>query len=251
MGYGRASSGHLDPIEKKPLYHFHPGSRIYSIGSLGCNLACPWCQNWSIAQPVDSFKDAAPEDAIAIYTDKITPDQAVSTAKQYAPMGNIGIAYTYNEPFTWYEFIRDTAPLVKEAGMYNVLVTNGYVLNQPLRELIPFIDAMNIDVKGFSEAFYRKLGGHLKPVMKTAEFAKQHCHIEITNLIIPGLNDSREDIGKLVDWIASALGKDTPLHFSRYFPSYKSAINPTPIDTLLLAKEIAKKRLDYVYLGNV
>lgn len=251
MEYGRVSSAHLDPIEKKPLYHFHPGSTIFSIGGLGCNLSCPWCQNWNIAQPKDSFPGVSVEDVIEQFTEPLSSEQIVDIAKRYIPSRNIGVAYTYNEPFTWYEYVKDTAVLVKEAGMKNVMVTNGYVLETPLRELLPYIDAMNIDVKGFNEPFYRKLGGHLRPVLKTAELAKKYCHIEITNLIIPGLNDSREDFEGLVDWIANSLGKDTPLHFSRYFPSYRVATMPTPVETLHLAEEIAKEKLDYVYLGNL
>ncbi len=251
MEYGRVSSAHLDPIEKKPLYHFHPGSTILSIGGLGCNLGCPWCQNWNIAQPKDSFPGVSVEDVIDQSTQPLPPEQVVEIAKRYIPSRNIGVAYTYNEPFTSYEYAKDTAILVKKAGMYNVMVTNGYVLEAPLRELLPYIDAMNIDIKGFSEPFYRKLGGHLRPVLKTAELAKKSCHIEITNLIIPGLNDSREDFEGLVDWVANSLGKDTPLHFSRYFPSYRVATEPTPVETLHLAEEIAKEKLDYVYLGNV
>lgn len=251
MEYGRISSSYLDPIEKKPLYNFHPGSTIYSIGGIGCNLRCPWCQNWNIAQPSDSFPGIEVEDITKQFTASMGPQQVVELAKKYIPNKCIGVAYTYNEPFTWYEYVKDIAVLVKDAGMYNVLVTNGYVMEEPLRELLPLIDAMNIDIKGFSESFYHKVSGHLRPVLKTAEAAKEFCHIEITNLVIPGLNDSREDFKKLVDWVAGTLGKDTPLHFSRYFPSYKLATEPTPLDTLLLAEHIAREKLDFVYLGNV
>lgn len=251
MEYGRVSSSYLDPIEKKPLYNFHPGSTIFSIGGIGCNLRCPWCQNWNIAQPSDSFPGIEIEDVTKQFTARLDPKQVVELARKYIPNECIGVAYTYNEPFTWYEYVKDTAVLVKEAGMYNVLVTNGYVMEEPLRELLPLIDAMNIDVKGFSESFYHKVGGHLRPVLKTAELSKEYCHIEITNLVIPGLNDSKEDIEKLVNWVAGTLGKDTPLHFSRYFPSYKLATEPTPLDTLHLAEHIAREKLDFVYLGNV
>jgi len=249
--YGRVSSSHLDPIEKKPLYNFHPGSTIFSIGGLGCNLRCPWCQNWNIAQPRDSFPDVEIEDVTKQFTAHMTPGQVLDLAKKYIPHGCIGVAYTYNEPFTWYEYVKDIAVLIKEAGMHNVMVTNGYVLEEPLRELLPLIDAMNIDIKGFKESFYHELGGHLRPALKTAEISKEYCHIEITNLIIPGLNDSKEDLEKLVDWIAGTLGKDTPVHFTRYFPSYRMATEPTPIETLRLAERIAKEKLDFVYLGNV
>lgn len=251
VAYGRVSFAHLDPIEKKPLYNFHPGSTIFSIGGLGCNLRCPWCQNWSIAQPSTSFPGMDIEDVIRQFTQQLSPEEAVEFAKKYASDNCIGIAYTYNEPFTWYEYIKDIAVLVKEAGMYNVMVTNGYVMEEPLRELLPLIDAMNIDIKGFNEPFYHELGGHLRPTLKTAELSKEYCHIEITNLVIPGLNDSREDIERLVDWVASTLGKDTPIHFTRYFPSYRMATEPTSLETLRLAERIAKEKLDFVYLGNV
>ena len=251
MEYGRVSSAHLDPIEKKPLYHFYPGSTIFSIGGIGCNLGCPWCQNWSIAQPKDSFSGTSVGDVLEQFTQTLSSEQVIEIAKRYIPSKNIGVAYTYNEPFTAYEYIKDTAMLAKEAGLHNVIVTNGYVLEEPLREVLPYVDAMNIDVKGFSESFYRKLGGHLRPVLKAAEMAKQHCHIEITNLIVPGLNDTKEDFEKLVDWIANSLGKDTPLHFSRYFPSYRMTTIPTPAETLRLAENIAREKLDYVYLGNI
>lgn len=249
--YGRVSSAHLDPIEKKPLYNFHPGSTIFSIGGIGCNLRCPWCQNWNIAQPRDSFPGVDLEDITNQFTEKLPPEKAVETAKKYIPNKCIGIAYTYNEPFTWYEYVKDIAVLVKEEGLYNVMVTNGYVLKEPLRELLPLIDAMNIDIKGFKDSFYNELGGHLRPPLKTAEVSKEYCHIEITNLVIPGLNDSRQDFEKLVDWVAGSLGTDTPLHFSRYFPSYKMATEPTPIETLRLAEKIAREKLEFVYLGNV
>ncbi|MEW5706418.1 MAG: AmmeMemoRadiSam system radical SAM enzyme [Actinomycetota bacterium] len=251
LEYGRVSSAHLDPIEKKPLYHFHPGTTIFSVGGLGCNLRCPWCQNWSISQPKDRFPEVPIEDVIEKFTDGMTPERVIDMAKKYSSYGCIGIAYTYNEPFIWYEYVLDTASLAKEAGLYNVLVTNGYVMEEPLQQLLPFIDAMNIDVKGFKDSFYRRLGGHLRPVLKTAEIAKQHCHVEITNLVIPGLNDSRQDFESLVDWIANSLGKDTPIHFSRYFPQYRTEVDPTPIETLFLAERIAKKKLGFVYLGNV
>ncbi len=235
--YGEAASIALDPIEKKPLYHFHPGSSILSIGTKGCNLKCPWCQNFSIAQDLN-----AP-------TQSITSQEVVSRAQEAK---SIGIAYTYNEPFVWYEFVFDTARLARQQGLKNVLVTNGYVNQKPLEEMIGSIDAMNIDIKAMDEEFYRKYcAGQLSPVLKTAEFAKDKCHIEITNLVIPALNDQEEDFAKLTKWIAQKLGKDTPLHFSRYFPAHKMDTAPTPVEMLNKARDIAKKKLRYVYLGNV
>lgn len=235
--YGETTSVALDPIEKKPLYHFYPGSFILSLGTKGCNLKCPWCQNWSIAQCLDCP------------TEKITSQQVIDRAKE---LESIGIAYTYNEPFIWYEFVYDTAKLAREQGLKNVLVTNGYVNQKPLEELIGFIDAMNIDVKSMDEGFYRKYcQGKLTPVLQTAEFSAPRCHIEITNLVITTLNDRDEDFQKLTDWMAQRLGPETPLHFSRYFPAYKINLAPTPLETLKRAEAIARKKLRYVYLGNV
>ncbi|UCB57283.1 MAG: AmmeMemoRadiSam system radical SAM enzyme [Candidatus Omnitrophota bacterium] len=235
--YGEVTSCALDPIEKKPLYHFHPGEHILSLGTKGCNLKCPWCQNWAISQEYASCP-----------TEKLSPQEAVSRAKE---LNSFGIAYTYNEPFIWYEFVYDTALLGHKEGLKNVLVTNGYVNQKPLEEIISLIDAMNIDVKSMDDNFYKKYcDGRLSPVLRTAEFSAARCHVEITNLIIPTLNDSRENFQKLTDWVAEKLGKDTPLHFSRYFPAYKMDIPPTPIETLKAAEEIARKKLRYVYLGN-
>jgi len=227
----------LDPIEKKPLYHFHPGTFILSLGTKGCNLKCPWCQNWSISHQLNCP------------TEKITPQEVVTKAKQ---ANSIGIAYTYNEPIIWYEFVYDTARLAHKEGLKNVLVTNGYINQKPLEEIIGFIDAMNIDVKSMEESFYQKYcQGKLAAVQQSAEFSAKRCHIEITNLIIPTLNDRDENFQKLTDWIMQRLGEKVPLHFSRYFPAYKTDILPTPIETLKRAEAIAAKKLRYVYLGNV
>lgn len=250
--YNRVSSAHLDPIEKKPLYHFHPGSTIFSVGALGCNLRCPWCQNWTIAQPREEFGTLAPDVAVARFTEELPAERALALMKEYKPYGNIGIAFTYNEPFIWLEYVKDVGQLAREHGFKNVLVTNGFVSEEPLRNVVALIDAMNIDVKGMSEEFYRFLGGRLGPVLRTAEIAKEAgCHIEITNLVIPTMNDADTDFEKLVDWIAESLGPDTPLHFSRYFPAFKFSAGATPLDTLRRAEEIARRRLEYVHLGNV
>jgi len=236
--YAEATSISLDPIEKKPLYHFYPGNSILSLGTKGCNLKCPWCQNWSISQG-----------DLNCPTEKLSPEEAVAKAKE---LGSFGIAYTYNEPFIWYEFVYDTARLARQEGLKNVLVTNGYVNQKPLEELIGFIDAMNIDIKSTEESFYQKYcQGKLAPVQRCAEFSAKRCHIELTNLIIPALNDKEEGFRELTDWIAQKLGRETPLHFSRYFPAYKTDIPPTPIETLKRAEAIAREKLRYVYLGNV
>ncbi len=233
--YGRVSSMAMDPVEKKPLYHFYPGREILSLGTLGCNFACPFCQNWQISQQ-------------DVPTENVSPASAVELARRH---GSIGLAYTYNEPFIWYEYVFDTAKLIRQAGMVNVLVTNGYVNEEPLRQILPYIDAMNIDLKGIRQEFYQKLcRGKLAPVQRTIELSVGSCHIELTNLIIPGQNDSEDDISQLVDWVAS-ISPSIPVHFSRYFPQYKMDEPPTPRQTLLRAREIALKKLKFVYLGNM
>jgi len=238
LNYAEATSIALDPIEKKPLYHFRPGSAILSLGTFGCNLSCAFCQNWQISQ------QRAPSRVLL-------PEEAVRTAVEYVREGNIGIAYTYNEPFIWYEYLRDTAPLVKEAGLCNVLVTNGIVEAEPLEELLPFIDAMNVDIKSMSETFYlQHCKGQALPARQTVERAFGRCHIEITNLVIPGQNDSDEDLQALVDWAAS-VSPDLVLHFSAYHPDYNSDAPPTPPETLLKAYGMAKEKLRHVYVGNL
>jgi pyruvate formate lyase activating enzyme len=237
LNYSRISSAHWDPIEKKPLFHFHPGSPILSLGTVGCNLACAFCQNWSISQGT-------------VGTQRLTPDEAVEHARREA--SNVGIAYTYNEPFIWYEFVSETARLAKAAGMKNVLVTNGYINEAPLRELLPYIDAMNVDIKSMSEDFYRELcRGRPEPPRRTVEIAREvGCHVEVTNLVIPNWNDGDDDLQCLIEWVAG-LGRDVPLHFSRYHPDYKLTEPPTPAETLVKAREMAQQKLDYVYVGNL
>ena len=235
--YGKTTGISLDPIEKKPLYHYHPGEYILSVGTKGCNFHCDFCQNWHISQVLD-----AP-------TDDISSEEIVNKA---LGLKSFGIAYTYNEPFIWYEFVLDTARLAKKKGLENVLVTNGFVNMEPLRGMLPFIDAMNIDLKSFNEAFYVKVcKGRLKPVLEVIKASAKSCHVELTTLLITALNDSEEEITRLVNWIYDNLGPEVPLHFSRYFPCYNMELPPTPIETLKRAEEIAKKKLKYVYLGNI
>jgi len=236
--YEQATSLALDPIEKKPLYHYHRGRMILSVGTRGCNFLCPWCQNWSISQD----RRAA--------TRQVTPKDLIEKARSSA---SFGIAYTYNEPFIWYEFILDCARAVSREGLENILVTNGYVNEEPFEKILPFINAMNIDVKGMTEDFYKRYcGGALEPVLKNAERAvRSGVHVEITNLVITGLNDADRDFKMLTDWIAERLGCETPLHFSRYFPCYKFSEPPTDLDSLKRARDIASKKLKNVYLGNV
>ncbi len=241
LNYGEITSFALDPIEKKPLYHFYPGSEILSVGTKGCNLSCGFCQNWEISQ--------GRADAYSI-TSKALAEVVADYGRKRE---SIGLSYTYSEPLVWFEFVLETAGLVHEKGFKNVLVTNGHINEEPFKDLLPYIDAMNIDVKSFSPSFYAKVcHGKLAPVLRTAKLAREAgCHIEITNLVIPGLNDSRNEISKLVNWVATTLGDITPLHFSRYYPAYKFKEPSTPVDTLRMAADIARSKLKYVYLGNV
>ena len=239
--YGKITSIALDPIEKKPLAFFHPGSMILSVGSYGCNLSCPFCQNYDIASVGEEhfadLRTASPEKLLEIACDTI-------------PEGNIGIAYTYNEALVGYEFVRDTAKLIHEEGMLNVLVTNGNACKEILEEILPSMDAMNIDLKCFTEDGYKKLGGELQTVMQFIETSHEKCHIEITSLIVPGLNDSPEEMEEEAEWIAS-LDPEIPLHITRYFPRYKYREAPTDIDLMRNLKTLAERHLKHVLLGNV
>lgn len=239
MNYGRIASFSLDPIEKKPLYRFMPGSMILSAGTFGCNLKCSFCQNWKISSDV-------PE------TYEVTSGEIVRKALELRERGNIGIAYTYNEPSIWYEFVLETAIEAQKNGLYNVLVTNGFIEKEPLMEILPYTDAMNIDLKAFADGFYKKVcGGTLEAVKRTIEIAAKGCHLEVTTLVIPGLNDSSEEIDKLSGWLAS-VSEDITLHLSRFFPNHKMTDRPaTPLDTMHSAQDSALRHLKHVYLGNV
>jgi pyruvate formate lyase activating enzyme len=233
--YEHILAANLDPIEKKPLYHFHPGKLIFSIGTRGCNQRCEFCQNFEMIET----------ESPGTY---MTSDEVTAMADRG---GSVGVAYTYNEPMIWFEFVMECAGKVRERGLKNVLVTNGSVNAEPLAELLPLIDAMNIDLKSMDPEFYVKIcRSKLEPVLETIRKANESCHVEITNLVIPTLNDSDELIGELVDFVAG-LGKETPLHFSAYFPCYRMTIEPTPVSTLRRAYDIAREKLDYVYIGNV
>ncbi len=235
LNYGEVVSMAIDPMEKKPLYHFYPGEEIFSVATYGCNLLCPFCQNWEISQRKVSGR-------------YFSPESLIEEAERYESKF---IAYTYTEPVIWFEYLWDVMKLAKEKGMKNVLVTNGMVNEEPLKEILPYIDAMNIDLKSIRKDFYRDfLKGDLETVLNTIRWAKRFCHIEITNLLIPGKNDKEEEIGELVEFVSS-LGKETVLHFSRYFPHYKIDLPPTPIRTLEMAYKIGKEKLYYVYVGNV
>ena len=240
--YGKPCSLAIDPIEKKPLYHFHPGTKCLSIACTGCNFRCLNCQNHEISQ-------VSPGD-VGHYD--LSPLQIVELClEHHCP----GIAYTYTEPLTYLEYIVDTARLAHENGLWNILVTAGYVCQEPLADLLPYLDAANIDLKSFSDDIYQKVsGGHLQPVLDTIlAMQKAGVWIELTNLIIPGVNDDMAMIRQMCRWITDNGLSKNPLHFSRFFPRYKMQdVMPTPIQTLKEAKEIAKEEgIKYVYLGNV
>jgi len=238
LNYAACTSCALDPIEKKPLYHFYPGSLILSLGTWGCNFSCTFCQNWQIAQDTPS-------------TRSLTAEGAVAMAKQYESQGNIGIAYTYSEPSVWFEYVLDTAMAARHAGLKNVLVTNGFINLEPLQALLPYLDALNIDVKAFNNDFYHTVcSGELESVKRTVELASSVCHVEITTLLVPGLNDEQEEIKQLAQWLAG-INPNIPLHFSRYFPNHKMDVAPTPEGTMKMAQQIANQFLNYVYLGNM
>ena len=239
--YGKLTSIALDPIEKKPLAYFHPGSMILSVGSFGCNLSCPFCQNHEIAAAGES-------DFRRLY--EVSPKELCSLAKSETVRGNIGVAYTYNEALAGYEYVRDSACLVHEAGMLNVLVTNGMAKLPVLEELLPYIDAMNIDLKGFRPEIYRILGGDLETVKAFITRAAKDCHVELTSLIVPGMNDDPADMEKEAEWIAQ-IDPLIPLHITRYFPRYRMQERPTDILLLRQLKKLAEKKLERVLLGNV
>ena len=242
LNYGCITSFALDPIEKKPLYHFFPGSYILSVGSFGCNFKCPFCQNHSISMAGNScdYRNLTPEDLISL-----------AIQLKNSERGNIGIAFTYNEPLISYEFVLDTSKELKKYNLKSVLVTNGGICSDYLENLLPYIDAMNIDLKGFTDHYYEDiLLGNRKMVMEFIKEAVKHCHVELTTLVIPNENDSDEEMDELSSWIAS-LDKNIPLHISRFFPRFHMTDKEaTPVDTIYHLKSIAEKHLTYVYTGN-
>ncbi|MBE5900789.1 MAG: AmmeMemoRadiSam system radical SAM enzyme [Lachnospiraceae bacterium] len=239
--YGRVTSLALDPIEKKPLYLFHPGSKILSTGSYGCNLKCNFCQNHEISQSEGE-----------LFYRQYSPEELVGVARELAEnQGNIGIAFTYNEPLVGYEFVLETAKRIKEAGLYTVLVTNGTAEEWVFEKLIPYVDAMNIDLKAFSKKGYENLGGDFETVKNRIKQAQEHCHVELTSLIVPGLNDAMEEMELEVVWIAD-LNPEIPLHITRFFPRYRKLdAQPTDIRRMETLKKVAERHLKHVFLGNV
>ena len=244
INYGQATSLALDPIEKKPLMRFCSGTYILSYGSYGCNLRCPYCQNASISM---AGPDNCPHRLI---TPEGLTDLAVDLSKQEPR--NIGVAFTYNEPTVCFEFIRDTSKLLHEAGLKSVVVTNGGLVRKYADELLPHVDALNIDLKGFSNEFYRYVKGEFDTVKEFIKAAVEHkCHVELTTLVIPTKNDDPEEMEREVEWITS-ISPEIPLHLSRFFPRYKvDDLPPTPAETIYRLKDIAEKKLKYVYTGNL
>ena len=238
--YGKVTALALDPIEKKPLRHFFPGSMILSVGSYGCNLSCPFCQNHEISMARSENTGWR----------MMRPEELADLAEDCRGRGNIGVAFTYNEPLAGYEFVRDTARLVHERGMKNVLVTNGTAKLPVLEELLPYIDAMNIDLKGFTEEYYRKLGGSLETVKEFIRRAAKECHVELTTLIVPGENDSAEEMEREAEWIAS-VDSEIVLHVTRFFPRYRMTDRKaTDVEEVYRLRDTAGKYLKYVYTGN-
>ncbi|MBP5728414.1 MAG: AmmeMemoRadiSam system radical SAM enzyme [Clostridia bacterium] len=250
--YGRISSLALDPIEKKPLHQFHPGKMILSVGSLGCNLRCPFCQNHEIAQ-----RDG--QSGFTVKSETMSPERLADLATYYIPSRNIGVAFTYNEPLVCWEYVRDTARLVHKNRMLNVMVTNGSAELEILSQLLPYIDAMNIDLKGFTDRYYREvLGGDRQTVMNFIQEAVKRCHVELTTLIVPGENDSEDEMTSLAAWVAGLKnvqggkqGREIPLHISRFFPRHRMTDKaPTEVDKIYSLVQAARKKLLYVYPGN-
>ena len=242
--YGRLSCIGFDPIEKKPLSRFHPGSMILSVSSCGCNLRCPFCQNSEISWSKEALFSVE-------HLDYVSPEQLVSCLPAYASRGNIGVAFTYNEPLVGYEYVRDTAKLVHGQGLKNAVVTNGTAELSVLAEIAPYIDAFNIDLKSFSADTYKNiLGGDLRTVLDFITEAHRTAHVELTTLIVPGMNDTEQEMRELSSWIAS-LDKDTVLHISRFFPRFHLTDRP-PTDVRIIYRlaDIAREKLRYVVTGN-
>ena len=232
--YGKVAAVAVDPIEKKPLYHFFPGSRILSIGTIGCNLGCKFCQNWHLSRG-------------GAGTREIQPQEIITRSKEG---GSVGIAYTYNEPFIWYEYVYDCCKLARSEGLQNVFVTNGTLNPEPFDEILPLIDALNMDLKGDADFYTEMADSTIEPVLRNIRQAADRAHIEITNLLVPGKNDSIAQIQELVDFTASVNPK-IPLHFSRYFPNYKLDTPQTDENVMVQAHRIASEKLEFVYIGNM
>jgi pyruvate formate lyase activating enzyme len=242
--HGRTISQNVDPVEKKPLYHFYPGSLAYSIATPGCNFRCQWCQNWQISQ--------MPRERELITDREATPEEIVDSALE---SGSRSIAYTYTEPTIFFEYAYDTARLAHQAGLANIFVTNGYMTQQMLEMFHPYLDAANVDLKAFREkTYHRYVGAGLQPILDNMRLMKKlGIWLEVTTLVIPGVNDDLSELRDVAQFVAQELGAETPWHISRFFPAYKMAnISPTPLETLQQAQKIGREEgLQYVYIGNI
>lgn len=244
LNYGKTVASNVDPIEKKPFYHFLPGTRVYSFAAVGCNFRCSWCQNWEIAQ--------SPKLTEAIEGVEISPEEHISRAlRSRCP----SIAYTYTEPTIFVEYALDTMKLARDTGLKNIWVTNGYMSRETLAEIIPYLDAANVDFKGANDGVYEKYcGGKAEPVMDNLKYLHEAgVHIEITTLIVPGINDKQDQLENIAEFIATELSREVPWHISRFFPAWKLQDTPvTPLETLEMAKSIGEKAgLEYIHIGNV
>jgi len=236
--YGLCASIAVDPVEKKPLYHFNPGRPILSVGGWGCNLACRFCQNYELSQ--STFREGR----------RLTPEELVAVAK--GERGNLGVSFTYNEPLIQYEWVLDCAKLLSAEGLRTVLVTNGYVMPKPLEALLPYVDAANVDFKSFDDSFYRDMcGGRVEPVKVSLRLFHAATHLEVTKLLVIGHGDPVDDAGRIAEWVGTELSRDVPLHLSRYFPRYQWASPATSVSIIEGAARAAREHLSYVYVGNV
>lgn len=235
LNYSKISSLGIDPIEKKPLYHFMEGTKTLSLGSLGCNLSCDFCQNYRIAKGEAYYENIEPEEAVQKALDNNMPS----------------ISFTYNEPTIWYEYVLETAKLAKEKDLKTICVTNGFINPEPLKRVLEYIDAFNVDLKGFDSNFYKNLcGGRLEPVLNSIKIIKEKAHLEVTTLVVGGKKGNVEDVEDIIKWI-SDLDRKIPLHLSRYFPAYKMKEPPTEVGIILDLKKLGEKYLDNIYIGNV
>lgn len=239
INYGKLTGIALDPIEKKPFRMFMPGTKILSVGSFGCNLACPFCQNYSISTMEENDE----------YTRTVSPEELVAAALSMKQRGNIGIAFTYNEPLVGWEFVRDAARLAQSQGLTTALVTNGTCEPFVSEQILRYIDAVNVDLKGFTEEYYRWVHGNLEQTKDFIERAFRKCHVEVTTLVVPGKNDSDEEMRSLSEWL-SWISYGLPLHISRYFPRYRVQIPATPVEKVYHLADVARENLKYVFTGN-
>jgi len=244
LNYGLCVAAAIDPIEKKPLYHFLPKSEVYSFAAVGCNMHCPWCQNYDISQ--------TPHNEFVVEGEEVTPEEHVQRAIKFS---TLSIAYTYSEPTVFFEYALETMKLAHQKGLKNVWVSNGFMSEQSLELLLPYIDAANIDIKGPNDEFYHNYcGGNIKTILNNLKtMQKANIHLELTTLFIPGLNDEKSQIEELVNIIVSTVGCDVPWHISRFFPAWRMLDKKiTPLETLHLARDIGKLAgIKYIHLGNV